>query len=292
MTSTSGSREAGPASGPSNWGHLSCSNCTARRTFAGGGFFARHTFLPLSIAWDTFREKNGAADYNTFRRQILRRRRSRSGAGEKDPVIGCIVLTAPFFFSEPDWIPIPQDWSPHIVQGKTYDLQEQAGTAPWQQVLDRLQQQQVLSLEPTFPVSPIPEQAVRFGEYVTRTRLGQSGFRALVTEAYHRQCAMTGAKTLPVLEAAHIKPITQSGPHRVDNGLLLRSDLHILFDRGYMTVTEDYHIEVSRRIKEEFDNGEEYYRMHGQKLLVLPGQEIERPSQEFVRWHNEQVYAA
>ncbi|MBI4737648.1 MAG: HNH endonuclease, partial [candidate division NC10 bacterium] len=40
---------------------------------------------------------------------------------------------------------------------------------------------------------------------------------------------VTGEKALPVLQAAHIRPVTKEGPHRVDNGLLLRSDSHALF---------------------------------------------------------------
>jgi putative restriction endonuclease len=49
-------------------------------------------------------------------------------------------------------------------------------------------------------------------------------------------------------------------------------------------------IEASRRLKEEFDNGEEYYRMHGRRLQVLPCREGERPAPEFIDWHNEHVY--
>ena len=49
------------------------------------------------------------------------------------------------------------------------------------------------------------------------------------------------------------------GAARVDNGLLLRLDIHRLFDRGYVTVDRDYRFVVSRRLKEEFDNGRTYY---------------------------------
>jgi hypothetical protein len=55
-----------------------------------------------------------------------------------------------------------------------------------------------------------------------------------------------------VKSASHIKPYAQQGPHEVKNGLLLRQDIHTLFDRGYLTITNDYHIEVSRRIKEDY----------------------------------------
>lgn len=64
---------------------------------------------------------------------------------------------------------------------------------------------------------------------------------------------------MPVLNAAHIKPYAEDGPHEVRNGLLLREDLHTLFDRGYMTITKDYRVEVSKRIKEDYGNGKEYY---------------------------------
>jgi putative restriction endonuclease len=123
-----------------------------------------------------------------------------------------------------------------------------------------------------------------------RPRLGQSAFRCAVIDAYARRCAMTGERTLPALVAGHIKPYGQSGPHQVDNGLLLRADLHVLFDRGYVTVTEDYHVEVSQKIKEEFENGRDYYALHGKELAV-PQNDIERPSPEFIAWHNEQVFA-
>jgi len=53
-----------------------------------------------------------------------------------------------------------------------------------------------------------------------------------VTDAYTRRCAITGEKTLPALQAGHIRPHAKSGPHEIRNGLLLRSDLHNLFDLG------------------------------------------------------------
>ena len=62
----------------------------------------------------------------------------------------------------------------------------------------------------------------------------------------------------PVLEAAHIKPYGRGGEHRVDNGLLLRSDLHRLYDQGYVTVTADYVFKVGERLREEFRNGRSY----------------------------------
>ena len=94
-------------------------------------------------------------------------------------------------------------------------------------------------------------------------------------------------RSLPVLEAAHIKPYAADGPHRLSNGILLRSDLHKLFDLGYVTVTPDLHFEVSQRLKTEWENGREYYAHHGQSLRFHPSDEWSRPSREFLAWHNE-----
>ena len=79
-------------------------------------------------------------------------------------------------------------------------------------------------------------------------RLGQRSFQAVVLNAYHNRCAITGTKIRPVLEAAHIRPVTAGGEHRLDNGLLLRSDVHTLFDRGYLGVDPAYRLRVSPRL--------------------------------------------
>jgi putative restriction endonuclease len=101
-----------------------------------------------------------------------------------------------------------------------------------------------------------------------RRRLGQGLFSLVVRDAHHRACAVTGEHSLPALEAAHILPYGQGGEHRVDNGLLLRSDLHRLYDHGYVTVTPDYVLPVSDRLRDEFRNGRSYYGLDGAKIAV------------------------
>jgi putative restriction endonuclease len=120
-------------------------------------------------------------------------------------------------------------------------------------------------------------------------RLGQGAFRVIVTDVYQRQCALTNSHVLHVLDAAHIRPYADGGSHNPSNGLLLRQDVHTLFDRGYLTVSPDYHVEVSRRLKDEFDNGKEYYALQG-KTILLPGNPAFRPSTEQLVWHNENRY--
>jgi putative restriction endonuclease len=245
----------------------------------GGGFFVRFSALPARLAWEAFRDNNGVADYEGLKRRVEQYRKAPIRG---DPEIGCNVLNGPFFFAERDWIPIPESWSQNIVRGRSFDTMEPDGARLWGQLTDRLKLAATAPPELTEP---------RFGaEYLTRARLGQGAFRVLVTEAYSRRCAITGERTLPVLEAAHIQPYARQGPHVVANGLLLREDLHTLFDDGYLTITEELRVEVSRRIKEKYQNGREYYRYDGAPLTVVPSSPENRPSMEFIRWHNTQVY--
>ena len=263
-----------------------------RNFITGGGFFVSHSNLPLSLAWQAFEQKNGAGTLEEFRRLILRarqRHRRDDSRVEVDPWIGCTILTEPFFFAESDWIPAPRDWSPNIVSGKTYDSESDVGREIWQRVSELLLRYDRPGEQP--PTRVIVEEGGLYGsEYLTRARLGQGAFRILVTDAYQRRCAITGERTLPVLDAAHIKPYSRSGPNRVSNGLLLRSDLHTLFDLGYITIDREYRIEISRRIREEFENGREYYAFRGRPLAILPEAHQDRPSEELLDWHNETVF--
>lgn len=259
---------------------------------AGGAYFLRQSFLPLSIAWDAFGAKNGVASFSEFSRKILAYR-AKSGKLDRDPTIGCLVLVEPFFFERKDWIPVDPQRYRSIVAGKTMDTASADGQRLWMQVqerLTRLHAQRQSAAQKTQQIREVPEGDQYGSEYLTRARLGQGSFRVLVTEAYARRCAMTGEKTLPVLQAAHIKPYAESGPHSIGNGLLLRSDLHILFDRGYITVDQNLRIEVSKSIKEQFSNGREYYALHGKPLAVLPASAADRPSSLFLDWHNTNVY--
>ena len=244
----------------------------------GGGFFTHATQLPASLAWEAFGEANGAGSLDALRRHVAKYRKVAPDPRE-DYTIGCILLRDPFFFEPHDWIPPPADFHRNIVQGKTYDLSSGAGKELWEAVLERLRSR---------VVREEPAGILRTPALVTR-RLGQGSFRVLVTDAYRRRCAVTGERALPALEAAHIRPVHAGGEHRVDNGLLLRSDLHALFDRGYVTVTPEYRFVASRRLKRDFDNGEAYLRMTGTRLW-LPPDPSERPNREFLEWHADTMF--
>lgn len=246
----------------------------------GGGIFAYANALPCSLAWEAFGEANGARSAQEMRARIARYRRADPG-DRSDFEIGCRILTQPFFFAETDWIPVPPSWAPNIVSFKTYNTGDAEGLALWDAVNERMNRSDVPGMA---------DSQERFGEpQLIRPRLGQGAFRVLVTDIYNRRCAITHERTLPALEAAHIRPYGDGGAHEAQNGLLLRRDIHSLFDAGYVTVTPDLHFEVSSRIKEEFDNGRHYYDLHGQTIHA-PEDALRRPDPEALRWHNEYSY--
>jgi putative restriction endonuclease len=250
---------------------------------AGGGYFVKFVALPLQLAWDAFGPKNGAAslrDLDALIRPLLHDRQVTTYN------IGCTVLTSPFFLPRESWIDAPDDWSTNIVRGKTYDTEERIGASLWRDIgSGRKADSNVYRIEEM-------DRPAQYGSpFLTSARLGQGTFRVLVTEAYKRRCAITGESILPVLEAAHIRPFSQGGLNNPCNGLLLRSDFHKLFDTGLVTVTPDLHIEVSPRIREEWFNGKSYYRVHGHKVAVLPDSPTDRPREDLLRWHNDNVYA-
>jgi putative restriction endonuclease len=244
----------------------------------GGGFFAHYSVLPLSLAWETFEIANGTRSLIEMRLRIEKYRKVLDDPFS-DFSIGCILLEKPFFLNRKDWIPTPMDWKRSIVQGKSYDLSMEPGLTIWRQL------QKVLSL----PLG-VFEQTAKYGEPIlVLPRLGQGSFRILVTDIYQRRCAITMERTLPALEATHIKPYSLDGTNEVNNGILMRKDFHALFDKGYFTITPLMNIEISTKIKEEFENGREYYNYHGQKINT-PFSMAFRPSRENLKWHNENVY--
>jgi putative restriction endonuclease len=254
---------------------------------AGGGFFVRYEPLPLSLAWETFGEANGAATEPAFRYLISRNRSEPIQFGD-DPSIGCIILTEPFFFQNSDRLPFRL--APGIQRGRSYDTSNADGFELWQEIQPRIERARIKSIG---PATMAAQDRARFGNPTTvMPRLGQGSFRLLITDAYGKRCAITSERTLPALEAAHIHRYSHGGDHSLSNGLLLRSDLHRLFDRGYLAIDPiSLKIRVSPRIKEEFENGRDYYALEKEgRTLRHPLDPRAFPSQERLARHYEDVF--
>lgn len=262
------------------------------KAIVGFGFFQRFESLPAWLAWDCFGETNGAEDIDTMLRNIVRLRGGEDTYSKRigDFEIGCIMITAPVFFPQDEWIAPPTDWAKSgIQQGKTYPLASGEGKRVFEECLDRARKgNKYWNVQPI--TSKVAEPHERYGSpVIVHPRLGQGIFSLEVRDAYNGACAVTHEHSAPVLEAAHIKPYSQGGEHSVNNGLLLRRDLHSLYDRGYVTVTPDYIFQVGNSLRDEFKNGRSYYQLSGDRI-ALPSHQLLMPDKELLDWHNHNIF--
>jgi putative restriction endonuclease len=253
----------------------------------GGGFFSGFARITISEAWQLFGESNGVSTLEEMRRRVGRYRRRPIGSAE-DPIIGCILVRDTQFFAPDASADAPPQFAPNVVQGKSYDLARHPSGSYFEDLLRRLLDETVavdLS-QPWHRPGPIHGDP-RLAPF----RLGQQAFKAVVLDRYSHRCAITGNRIRPVLQAAHIRPVSEGGEHRLDNGLLLRSDVHTLYDQGYLGVDPKHRLRVSPRLREEFGNGDYFYALLGQPI-ALPERPAERPSKEFLEWHLDTVFKA
>jgi len=254
---------------------------------AGWGFFAHWQRVPLRTAWELFGTKNGAPGFEGFRESIRRLRDSDPAAPAALPV-GCIVLRDVTFLPRAQWLPwrSEQGWHANNQNDCGYDLLHGPGRLLLQLLSDRSAPP---DLSGGFELQGVD--ARRWRERVLAAREAQGTFRLRLLDAYGGRCALTGERVVPVLEAAHIQPYLGPASNHVQNGLLLKADVHKLFDAGYVTVTPDYRFRVSERVRAEYENGRAYYDMQGREIR-RPGAADAWPSREALAWHGAQVYLA
>jgi putative restriction endonuclease len=255
----------------------------------GGGFFGGFAALRVSEAWDLLGAANGVASQEAMMRRIAHYRREPIAPGE-DPEIGCVFVRDVTFFPDDLTFEPPPEFSSSIVQGKSYDMGDPRYSGYFGDLM-----QLVLGVAVELDLSrPWHRSGPVFGDLrLAPYRLGQQAFKAVVADAYQWRCAITGSKIRPALQAAHILPVKPAygGEHRLDNGLLLRSDVHVMFDHGYVSVDPSYRLRVSPRLRSEFGNGESFYAKAGQ-VITLPERRADRPNPDFLRWHLDTVFKA
>lgn len=262
----------------------------------GFGFFVRRLKWPAWYVWELFGERNGVPSRAAFVERIRRLSLDPSVDVERREV-GCLMIAEPTFLPPELSVAPPSDWSPRTMDFKYYDLTAGEGRRVWEQVREAAARARPKSPTLTAAEAEAPgwgeaateAEAPGWREAMVRVRLGQGTFRAEVIDAYDRACAVTREHSLPVLVAAHIRPYADEGRHDVRNGLALRSDLHCLFDRGYVTFDADHRLVVSGRLRDEFANGATYYALQG-RPLALPTDPARRPDPDRLAWHRDKVF--
>ena len=116
--------------------------------------------------------------------------------------------------------------------------------------------------------------------FAARVRRGQPTFRRNLMIAYGSRCVISGHGPEDVLEAVHIEPHAKSGINKTDNGLLMRADLHSLFDAGLIRINpESFKIVVDSSLR-----GTLYAEFHGKKIRAR--KDGTQPSTQYLqeRW--------
>lgn len=114
-------------------------------------------------------------------------------------------------------------------------------------------------------------------------RQGQYQFRQDLLKAYNHHCAITGCDAVEALEAAHIIPYIETENNHPSNGLLLRADIHTLFDLNLITINPGtMTVQISPSL------GQSYYKEFHGKLLQLPINPANWPKVEYLKWRCKQ----
>lgn len=142
------------------------------------------------------------------------------------------------------------------------------------------------------------DKSVVFDDQVTeaerqvKVRVGQSFFRKVILTSYHQQCCICGLSVPDMLIASHIVPWRDANQHRLNphNGLCLCALHDRGFDRGFVTVGEDYELIVGDELRQYLPNDaiEMYFKSHHGKPIQLPDKFI--PQQELLAVHRENYF--
>jgi putative restriction endonuclease len=126
---------------------------------------------------------------------------------------------------------------------------------------------------PSFDPGDISESKERVTRSIVARR-GQPKFRKQLLKAYSNTCAISGCQVVELLEAAHIVPYNGNATNHITNGILIRSDIHTLFDLGLLGISSEYIINIDSKLKNT-----EYDSYQG-STIMLPATKKQRPSKK------------
>lgn len=222
--------------------------------------------------WVANHGRGRSPNYLKIHRATCHGARNRTHATREEPLTGGDYVKTTAQDLAELWAWAASQWSQPVLDRALSrcccrGVEPPAGSAPWPQYA-------------SFGRAPAddPDELQAFAR---RVRRGQASFRRGLMRVYDSRCAVTGTALDAVLEAAHIEPHRVRGRNAVDNGLVLRADIHILFDVGLLRVHPDsLEIHVDSRVQ----LGSEYAKLHGRVLRPrLDGGRPDREALE-VRW--------
>lgn len=241
----------------------------------GFGILAASENASIGLLWDDLGRSNGVATEEEFIERVKKYRKSEFV--DRNTQVGFKILLDPVFLDEADWFELPSDWSQNIVTGKAYSSDSDHGqylTAKFRELAVN-RSSRTASNEDHFGFAEPPEAGFLMGQ-PARQRIGQKLFRVAVINAYSARCAVTGTDVLEALDAAHIMQFSDHPDHSVTNGILLRKDIHRLFDIGFISIGPDYRVELTEKFKLSHPKSAYYANLDG-KRLNLPKSKVHWP---------------
>lgn len=247
----------------------------------GFGILASSENASIGLLWDDLGISNGLASEDEFIARVKKYRKSEFV--DRNTQVGFKILLDPVFLDQQDWFELPSDWSDNIVTGKAYSSSSDHGrylTAKFSQLLGKLRNTNTSSHDvPGFGEGP--EAGFTFA-HNTKQRLGQKHFRLAILDAYSGKCAVTGSDVLETLDAAHLMDFSKNPNHSINNGILLRQDVHRLFDVGFIEITSDYRIKLTEKFKLSHAKSTHYQELDG-RAISLPSNKKYWPDVELLQ---------
>lgn len=238
------------------------------RKIGGYGQFVEYKNMSVNDAWNKYGFKNGCTSKQELIERLDKYKASNSSDERSvtDSEIGCIVLTNAVYYDDDKFLDLDNyeiDFSRFIVKIKYYNENDPLEIATQSTLKE-------------FELLPTSIEKLKKSRLVTE-RKGQGNFRAIITTAYSNKCCITSETTPELLEAAHIQPYFDENSNHVKNGLLLRVDLHKLYDNGLLYIDESFKIHISPEVKSEF-----YRKLNG-TTIRLPENNNLYPSKEALK---------
>lgn len=243
------------------------------RKLGGYGVFQEYRELSILEAWQTYGMGNGVATVGELvsRSRMYSERNSNNPVTGVNSIIGSVILSDLEFYEDDEFIDLNRiglDFKRQIVKFKYFD-----GIFPG-------------SIIQETPISALPDEftlvasdPTEYSRQRRKNRKGQRRFRSNLLTAYGGSCPVTGESHERVLEATHIEPYINEASNHVQNGMLLRVDIHRLMDDGLLALDEDMNLLVSSKLKDS-----SYVQYAGIKIS-LPSNAADRPSTLAVTLH-------
>ena len=251
-----------------------------RYCITGGAYFLGWRFFKPKKAWQLYGVHNGAYNYEDFVNDVAAR------GGNEDSDLSMALLSHTFIFDQGDIVHIPEELNQFMSERNVFTL-------PLDEPTGRYLHKLVLERRDNY-ISPDGDDwhGLYYAASHRNSKTYVAEFQARVLNAYNFRCAISGVRARPVLLIAHIQPFYDNQFQNSSNGVVLRSDLYLLFKRGYITfeyVDKGQRLitRVSETVREAY--GEDYMELNGRELF-LPEDKSAWPEPRYVLWHNKNCY--